>query len=109
MNATYPGYELWIACKAHLLAGQTPQAIETCEKATGTRAAWQNHLLLAAAYANNDDMEHAAASRAEVLRVVPGYTISQLRAKRYSDHPDYQRLAEKFWYEGLRKAGIPES
>jgi hypothetical protein len=43
-----------------------------------------------------------------VLRIAPGYTIAQLRAKRYSDHPEYQRLAEKYLYEGLRKAGIPE-
>ena len=46
--------------------------------------------------------------RLNFLSVAPGYTISQLRGKRYSDHPDYQRLAEKYWYEGLRKAGIPE-
>jgi hypothetical protein len=31
-----------------------------------------------------------------------------LRGKRYSDHPEYQKLAGKYWYEGLRKAGLPE-
>ena len=31
-----------------------------------------------------------------------------LRAKRYSTHPEYMRLAEEHWYSGLRKAGIPE-
>ena len=40
---------------------------------------------------------------------MPGYTISQLRAKLYSDHPEYVKLAEKYWYAGLRKAGIPEN
>jgi hypothetical protein len=43
-----------------------------------------------------------------VLRDVPSYSIAQLRAKRYSDHPDYLVLAEKNWYSGLRRAGIPE-
>ena len=38
---------------------------------------------------------------------MPG-TTSGSGAKRYSDHPDYQRIAEKYWYEGLRKAGFPE-
>ena len=92
-------------CEAHLLAGQASQAIATCEKATGTQ-----HLLVylshgsAASYANNGDLDKAAAAKAEALRTVPGYTIAQLRAKRYSDHPEYQRLAEKYWYNGLRKA-----
>jgi hypothetical protein len=109
MNPFDLGFALRIACDAHLLAGHAEQAIATCEKATGMWTDWLTHERLAAAYANHGDMEKAAASKAEVLRAVPGFTISQLRARRYSDHPEYQRLAEKFWYEGLRKAGIPES
>jgi TolB-like protein len=102
------GYALRNACEAHLLAGQAPQAIATCEKSTGLWTDWWVHALLAAAYANNGDTEKAAVAKAEVLRTVPGFTISQLRAKRYSDHPEYQKLAEKYWYAGLRKAGFPE-
>lgn len=48
-------------------------------------------------------------SGSDVMRIVPGYTVAQLRAKRYSDHPEYRRMAEKYWYEGLRKAGFPEN
>jgi len=44
---------------------------------------WWIHVPLAAAYANNGDMEKAAAAKAEVLRSVPGYTISRVRANRY--------------------------
>jgi TolB-like protein/tetratricopeptide (TPR) repeat protein len=98
-----------IACEAHLLAGQSEEAIATCEKATSLGSDWINNLFLAAAYANHGDMAKAAAAKADALRVVPGYTISQLRAKRYSEHPEYLLLAEKYWYEGLRKAGIPEN
>jgi len=39
-----------------------------------------------------------------MLTVVPGYTIAQLKAKRYSDHPEYLTTAERYWYDGLRKA-----
>ena len=109
MNTPTIGWTLRIACEAHLLAGQAPQAIATCEKATGTSIYWFTYLSLAAAYANNGDMDKATAAKAEFLRTVPGYTISQLRAKRYSDHPEYVKLADKYLYAGLRKAGIPEN
>ncbi len=61
-------------------------AATTAPRAPGVWTHWSTHLLLAAAYANYGDMEKAATAKAEVLRAVPGYTISQLRAKRYSDH-----------------------
>ncbi len=108
MNPPDLGYALVNACEAHLLAGQAPQAIATCERATGLWTEWLVHAFLAAAYANNGDTEKAAAAKAEVLRTVPGFTISQLRARRHSDHPEYVKLAEKYWYAGLRKAGFPE-
>ena len=37
------------------------------------------------AYAQRGDIAKAAAAREEVLRRVPGYTISILRSKEYSD------------------------
>jgi len=109
MNTPNIGWALRIACEAHLLGGQVEQAIATCEKATGTSITWFIHLFLAAAYANGGDMNKAAAAKAQILRTVPGCTISQLRAKRYSDHPEYVKLAEENYYPGLRKAGLPEN
>jgi hypothetical protein len=53
-------------------------------------------------------MANANAARDALLRTVPGYTIAQIRAKHYSDVPEYLRMAEANWYSGLRKAGIPE-
>ena len=102
---------LWAAstaCEAQFFAGQTEKAIATCERATGIDDYWRIHLVLAAAYANHGDMAKAAAAKAEVLRIVPGFTIAQLRAKRLSDNPEYLKLAEQYWYSGLRKAGLPE-
>lgn len=98
-----------IACEAHLLSGEAELAVATCEKAAGLGNYWMNNLFLAAAYANQGDLSKAAVARAQVLRTVPDYTLAQLRAKRYSDNPEYLKLAEKYLYAGLRKAGIPEN
>ncbi len=97
-----------VACEAHVLAGQAHPAIAACEKSNLFAGDWISKVYLLAAYANNGESAKAAALRAEVLRDVPSYSIAQLRAKRYSDHPDYLVLAEKNWYSGLRRAGIPE-
>ena len=96
------------ACEAHLFAGEAERAIAACERATGRENFWWTHLVLAAAYANHDEMAKAVAAKVEALRTVPGLTIAQLRAKHGSDNPEYLKLAEKYWYEGLRKAGVPE-
>ncbi len=95
-------------CEIHVLAGETEQAIATCETASGGNDYWPIHLALAAAYANHGEIAKGEASKAEVLRIIPGLTIAQLRAKRSSDSPEYTAMAEKYWYEGLRKAGLPE-
>ena len=97
-----------VACEVHVLTGRTEEAIAACEKASGRVDYWPIHLALAAAYANHGEMAKAVAAKAEVLRIIPGLTIAQLRAKRASDNPEYQTLAETYWYEGLRKAGLPE-
>jgi TolB-like protein/tetratricopeptide (TPR) repeat protein len=108
--ALYPGSALATAtaCEVHVLAGRTEEAIATCERASGHADDWAIHLALAAAYANHGEMAKAAAAKAEVLRIIPGLTIAQLRAKRASDNPEYVTLAETYWYAGLRKAGLPE-
>ncbi|MEO8346743.1 MAG: adenylate/guanylate cyclase domain-containing protein [Betaproteobacteria bacterium] len=99
---------LWdAACSAHLLAGQNEPAIAACEKASGLSNDWSIHVVLAAAYANQGNMTKANAARAEVLRTVPGFTIAQLRDKSPVS-PEAEKLAEKYLYEGLRKAGFQE-
>jgi TolB-like protein/tetratricopeptide (TPR) repeat protein len=102
-----PSGTLWdAACSAHLLAGQNEQAIAACEKASGLSNDWSIHVVLAAAYANQGNMTKASAARAEVLRTVPGFTIAQLRDKS-AGSPEAEELAERYLYEGLRKAGFP--
>ena len=63
------------------------------------------HVGLAVTYAQMGQMEEARAEAAEVLRVQPNFTISgtvrQLAA--FKDPED-----DKHYFEGLRKAGLPE-
>jgi tetratricopeptide (TPR) repeat protein len=102
------GWAMRFACEAHLLLGQFDDAVSACEKAAGTNADWFITSYLAASYANRGDLDKAMAAKDALLRTVPTYTIAQLRAKHYSDVPEYLRMAEANWYSGLRKAGIPE-
>ena len=96
------------ACEAYLLLGRFDDAVSACEKAGGTNSDWFITSYLAAAYANRGDIDKARAAANAILRTVPGYSIAQVRAKHYSDVPEYLTMAEATWYSGLRKAGIPE-
>ena len=93
-----------------MLLGQNDAAIETCERASALLRASSRepHMFLPAVYANAGDLPRARAALQALLQSSPNFTLAQLRAKRYSEHPEYQKLAEKYWYEGLRKAGLPE-
>jgi adenylate cyclase len=102
-------WTLRAGCEARLLLGQYDQAIVACEKATGrTGDDFDIAYFLAAAYAHTGASARAAEEVAKIQRASPGFTIASLRAKRYSTHPEYMRLAEVHWYSGLRKAGVPE-
>jgi adenylate cyclase len=97
------------ACEAHLLLGQYEQAIARCERAKGLKSEdWWIDMFLAAAYANHGDLAKAVAARDEVLRLVPGYSMTRLKANGYSVNPEFIRLAEAHFHSGLRKAGLPE-
>jgi len=98
-----------VGCEAHVLLGQYDQAIAACEKAAGLAGNdFDIAYFLAAAYAQTGSIAKATEETAKILHGSPGFTIAALRAKQYSTHPEYMRLAEEHWYSGLRKAGIPE-
>lgn len=94
-------------CGAQLMLGQLDQAVASCENASGFSNSWYVRLMLTAAYANRGDMDKAAAAKAEVRRTVPGVTIAELKAKDPAS-AEGKALAERHFYAGLRKAGIPE-
>ena len=96
-------------CRANLLLGRYGDAVPACERATTfLDASWRNYLALAAAYAQNGDLDKAAKTRIELLKRQPGYTITKDKATPFSDSPEYLRLLELHFYPGLRKAGLPE-
>jgi tetratricopeptide (TPR) repeat protein len=102
-----PSNELTIKCFALLLLGQSDQATQLCEQASGADNWWWPQAYLVALYANKGESQKLATALRPLKQVVPGFTIAQ--AKEHSDHPEYRKLAEKYFYSGLRKAGTPES
>jgi hypothetical protein len=68
------------------------------------------YLHLTAAYAQSGEVQKAATSRAELLRLRPDFSIGRYNAivTRFSDNPVYQRLTQERVLAGLHKAGIPE-
>jgi hypothetical protein len=97
-----------MACEVHVLDGQSAEAVTMCERAAGLTQAWIIPAFLAAAYANHGELAKAREAKDEVLWQQPGYSIAVLKSKRYSTHPMYLKLAKAYWYEGLRKAGLPQ-
>jgi hypothetical protein len=63
------------------------------------------HGRLAATYARLGDVEKARAAVAEILRIDPAWTIERARTL-----PNLFKRAEdaEHFYDGLRKAGLPE-
>jgi tetratricopeptide (TPR) repeat protein len=75
-------------------------AIEEYQKVNVCNRGYCRYLDLAAAYALEGKMEEAKSSLAEARRVWPEVTIKLLQ----TGMPDVAPT----WYEGLRKAGLPE-
>jgi class 3 adenylate cyclase/TolB-like protein len=107
LNPSNVGGLMSTACEAHLLIGEIDQAIATCEKASALTNEVFVQVMLAAAYANHGDVPKGAAAKADVLRASPEFTIALARQQHVND-PEYVRLAEKYLYGGLRKAGFAE-
>ena len=91
---------------AHYMLKRYGDAVRLLRECTSrlTNLQWP-HLILASAYAQLGQFEEARGEAAEVLRINPGFTIE-----------NYKRLAvykhAKDWehrFDGLRKAGLPES
>jgi adenylate cyclase len=95
-------------CYALLLLGQFDKAIVPCEKSVAVGDDWWPHMFLTAAYGQTGDMAKAAASKAELLRRRPGFSIAQFKAMGLSDNPVFLKQNETNFIPGLRKAGIPE-
>jgi adenylate cyclase len=96
----------------HLLQSRTHEAIPWFEKARSIEPAdpW-NHGYLASAYALKGETDRAATELAEARRLRPdGYysSIARLRSVRFDAVPKITALIEATYFDGLRKAGMPE-
>jgi tetratricopeptide (TPR) repeat protein len=94
------------------LQGRQDEALAWFEKARGTIAAvpelWAN---LAAAHALQGDLAKAAADLAEARRLSLDdrySSIARLRAAGLPHVPKVRELIEAIFFDGLRKAGMPE-
>ena len=99
--------------EAHLLQSHIDDAILWFEKArTANEALPYVHGYLAAAYALKGETDRATAELAEARRRLAGEgswrSIAWLRANTRYETPAILALAEATFYEGMRKAGVPE-
>jgi adenylate cyclase len=99
-------WELFI-CHLHAHLAHWDQAIEWCGKSIADNANfWFAYVDLAAANVTGRDTA-AQAAVADLLRLMPEYTVQKWLNTKWSDDPtfirEYQRIAQ-----GLRKAGLSE-
>jgi tetratricopeptide (TPR) repeat protein len=66
-----------------------------------------SHFILAAAQAHLGRMSEAQAAAKVGLRLNPTFTLRRFRVSAFSDNPTYLARRERF-YDGMRKAGLPE-
>ncbi len=105
LNPYHPFWYKYILAHSYDLIGRQQEAIELMNKALAVNPDFvPAHRHLVVIYSELNRMEEARDEVAEILRVSPGYTISEWRARaRYTDPVILQRFVEN-----LRKAGLPE-
>jgi adenylate cyclase len=100
-------WELFI-CHAHLHLAEWEQAVEWCEKSIATNSTyWQAYVDLIAGDGWLGRDAEAKAAIAELLKLMPGFTVQTWANRKQSDDPTFNREYARMT-EGLRKAGLPE-
>ena len=104
-----PLLNIWyfIICHAYTHLGRDDAAIEWCRRSVAIGPFWISYVDLASAYAWTGRKDEAQAAVAELLKLMPNYTVDRWAHEGWSSSPvflaQYQRIIE-----GLRKAGLPE-
>lgn len=99
------------ACKAHSLLGQYEKGIAACVKTTALQEMRSPYVYLTADYAQLGEMDKAESAKARLLKLSPGFAISQLSYSLPANavrNPVWFQQAETYVIPGLRKAGIPD-
>lgn len=104
-----PVLNIWYfyICHAYTHLAKDDDAIGWCRKSVAVSPFWIAYVDLASAYAWTGRTGEAHAAVAQLLKLMPNYTIDRWAHEGFSDNPvflaQYQRIIE-----GLRKAGLPE-
>jgi TolB-like protein/class 3 adenylate cyclase len=94
------------AAKLHLRADE--EAVTWLRRSIENNPNWPlAHFFLCAGLANLDRLREARAATQAGLTLDPTFTIRRLRRGAASDNPRFMATREHF-YEGMRKAGVPE-
>lgn len=101
LNPYYPDWYLWYLADAYDALGQHSDVIATVHRMEDPS---EGQRLLAVSYANLGMLDEARTAASEVLRLHPGFRISQWRHR-----PPYLKGAVfERYLEGLRNAGLPD-
>jgi TolB-like protein len=95
-------------CGANTLLGRYEEAISACEKSAGLGGDVATYIYLTAAYAQQGEDAKATATREQVFKLWPDFTLARWRSLIVSDSPVYWQQIETHLFTGLRKAGVPE-
>jgi adenylate cyclase len=106
LDPFYVPYASWVAGYAHFMLGQYSQALPLMRDCVAQMPNWYvGHATLAATLAQMGHLDEAQVEAGEVLRYVPGFTISGVvHPLATFKHP----RDEKHFFEALRMAGLPE-
>ena len=95
-------------CYVHLLLGRYEEAVAECERSAGLAGDGVTYVFLTAAYAQHGDNAKAVATREQLFKRWPDFTLARWVSFVPSDNPVYWQAAEAHLFGGLRKAGVPE-
>ena len=106
LDPALSNWEYYI-CHAHTHLTHWAQAIEWCNRSVSHAPYWAAYVDLAACYAWTGRMDEAREAVANILKLMPGYTVEKWAKADWSSNPtflaEYARIVD-----GLRMAGLPE-
>jgi tetratricopeptide (TPR) repeat protein len=105
LNPRHPFFYIWIKGQCYFLMEDYAAAATEFEKVIKKNPHFPlGHVGLAASYGHMGRVDDANWEAAEVLTLLPGFLVGKLRETTpYMNPVDLER-----WFEGLRKAGLPE-
>jgi len=106
LDPFYPPIAPGLLGLAHYMLKQYSQALPLVRECVARSPRYRSgHVWLAAIHAQLGQLEEARAEAAEVMRLVPNYTIAGIARRTVAFK---QADDDEHYFDGLRKAGLPE-